>query len=160
MTLPATRKWVLYCMAILRLSRPGSPSGAHLRSQFSWSFRTFPVSPFVRLRYTALPMCHFKSPVLLLMSAVFAISCVAQNADTPKPKQAVATASVSQSPATPKSKEPVATIGDQTIYDTDLASSAEGQLQSLRTQEFQIKRKALDHVVAGVLDLPSDFLLD
>ncbi len=63
------------------------------------------------------------------MSAFFAATCVAQNADTPKPKQAVAT------------------VGDQTIYDTDLASSAEGQLQSLRSQEFQIKRKALDSLI-------------
>ena len=63
------------------------------------------------------------------MSAFLAATCVAQNADTPKPKQAVAT------------------VGDQTIYDTDLASSAEGQLQSLRSQEFQIKRKALDSLI-------------
>jgi protein-disulfide isomerase len=63
------------------------------------------------------------------MSAVFALSCVAQSADAPKPKQ------------------PVATVGDQTIYDTDLASSAEGQLQSLRSQEYEIRRKALDNLI-------------
>jgi protein-disulfide isomerase len=74
-------------------------------------------------------MCHFKFPVLLLMSAVFALPTVAQNADSPKPKQAVAT------------------VGEQTIYDTDLASSAEGQLQSLRSQEYDIKRKALDSLI-------------
>jgi protein-disulfide isomerase len=74
-------------------------------------------------------MCHFRIPVLLLMSAVFALPTVAQNADSPKPKQAVAT------------------VGDQTIYDTDLASSAEGQLQPLRSQEYDIKRKALDTLI-------------
>src|SRR5437763_16931771 len=74
-------------------------------------------------------MCHFRFATLLFLSAFFAAACVAQSADTPKPKQAVAT------------------IGDQTIYDTDLASSAEGQLQSLRTQEFAIKRKALDSMI-------------
>lgn len=47
----------------------------------------------------------------------------------------------------PPSKQPVATVGDQTIYDTDLASSAEGQLQALHSQEFQIKRKALDSLI-------------
>jgi protein-disulfide isomerase len=63
------------------------------------------------------------------MFAVFALPTVAQNADSPKPKQAVAT------------------VGEQTIYDTDLASSAEGQLQSLRSQEYDIKRKALDSLI-------------
>ena len=46
-----------------------------------------------------------------------------------------------------KPKQPVATVGDQTIYDTDLASSVEGQLQPLRSQEYDIKRKALDNLV-------------
>ena len=74
-------------------------------------------------------MCHFKFPVLLFISAFLALTAAAQNADTPKPKQAVAT------------------VGDQTIYDTDLASSVEGQLQPLRSQEYDIKRKALDNLV-------------
>src|SRR5713101_7170604 len=74
-------------------------------------------------------MRHFRVTLLLCMSAFFVAPAVAQNADTPKPKQAVAT------------------VGDQTIYDTDLASSAEGQLQPLRSQEFQIKRKALDSLI-------------
>ena len=54
---------------------------------------------------------------------------MAQSADSPKPKQAVAT------------------IGDQTIYDTDLATAVEGQLQPLRSQEYEIKRKALDNLI-------------
>ena len=74
-------------------------------------------------------MCHFKFPVLLFLSAFFVATSLAQNADTPKPKQAVAT------------------VGDQTIYDTDLDSSAEGQLQPLRSQEYEIKRKALDSLI-------------
>ncbi len=74
-------------------------------------------------------MCHFRIPVLLFLSAFFAATAVAQNAEPPKPKQAVAT------------------VGEQTIYDTDLASSAEGQLQPLRSQEYEIKRKALDSLI-------------
>ena len=74
-------------------------------------------------------MRRFKFPVLLFLSAFFVGSAIAQTADTPKPKQAVAT------------------VGDQTIYDTDLAASAEGQLQPLRSQEYDIKRKALDSLI-------------
>src|SRR5437667_11052607 len=74
-------------------------------------------------------VCHSRVVLLLCMSAFFVAPAVAQNADTPKPKQAVAT------------------VGDQTIYDTDLASSAEGQLQPLRNQEYEIKRKALDNLI-------------
>jgi protein-disulfide isomerase len=74
-------------------------------------------------------MCHFKFPVLLLISAFLVAPALTQNSDTPKPKQAVAT------------------IGDQTIYDTDLAAAAEGQLQPLRSQEYDIKRKALDSLI-------------
>jgi len=74
-------------------------------------------------------MSHFRLATLLFLSAFFAAACVAQSADTPKPKQAVAT------------------VGDQTIYDTDLASAAEGQLQPLRSQEYDIKRKALDTLI-------------
>jgi protein-disulfide isomerase len=63
------------------------------------------------------------------MSAFFAATSVAQNGETPKPKQ------------------PVATIDGQAIYDEDLASSVEGQLQPLRNQEYEIKRKALDNLI-------------
>ena len=63
------------------------------------------------------------------MSAFFAVTSVAQNAETPKPKQ------------------PVATVDGQPIYDEDLAPSVEGQLQPLRNQEYEIKRKALDNLI-------------
>ena len=63
------------------------------------------------------------------MSAFFATTSVAQSADTPKPKQ------------------PVATVDGQSIYDEDLAPSVEGQLQPLRNQEYEIKRKALDSLI-------------
>ena len=68
-------------------------------------------------------------PVLLFLSAFATTISIAQNADTPKPKQAVAS------------------VGDQTIYDADLASSVDGQLQPLRSQEYDIKRKALDNLI-------------
>lgn len=74
-------------------------------------------------------MSHFKTLPVVFVSAFLAVSCFAQNTDSLKPKQAVAT------------------VGDQTIYDSDLASSVEGQLQPLRSQEYDIKRKALDTLI-------------
>jgi predicted DsbA family dithiol-disulfide isomerase len=52
---------------------------------------------------------------------------------------------LSQTP-TP-SKQPVATVEGQTIYDEDLAPYVEGQLLSLRNQEYEIKKKALDNLI-------------
>jgi len=74
-------------------------------------------------------MSHFRFALLLSMSAFFATTSVAQNAETPKPKQ------------------PVATVEGQAIYDEDLAPSVQGQLQPLRNQEYEIKRKALDSLI-------------
>src|SRR6266567_532977 len=74
-------------------------------------------------------MCHFRFALLLCMSAFFAATSAAQNADTPKPKQ------------------PVATVDGQPIYDEDLAPTVEGQLQPLRNQEYEIRRKALDSLI-------------
>jgi len=74
-------------------------------------------------------MYPFRILLVLSIFAFFAATSVAQNADNVKPKQAVAT------------------VEGQPIYDEDLASSAQGQLQSLRTQEYEIKRKALDSVI-------------
>jgi len=44
-------------------------------------------------------------------------------------------------------KQAVATVDGQPIYDEDLAPSVEGQLQPLRNQEYEIKRKALDSLI-------------
>jgi protein-disulfide isomerase len=74
-------------------------------------------------------MTSFRVALLWCMSAFFAPMSVAQNAETPKPKQ------------------PVATVDGQAIYDEDLAPSVEGQLQPLRNQEYEIKRKALDNLI-------------
>jgi protein-disulfide isomerase len=74
-------------------------------------------------------MHRFSFVLLVCVSSLFAGVSRAESADAVKSKQAVAT------------------VGDQTIYDTDLASSAEGQLQPLRTQEYDIKRKALDTLI-------------
>jgi len=65
----------------------------------------------------------------LFISAFFASTSVAQSAETSKPKQ------------------PVATVDGQPIYDEDLAPSVEGQLQPLRNQEYEIKKKALDNLI-------------
>jgi protein-disulfide isomerase len=74
-------------------------------------------------------MSHFRIALLLCISAFFATTSVAQNADAPN------------------SKQPVATVNGQNIYDADLAPSVEGQLQPLRNQEYEIKRKALDNLI-------------
>ncbi len=79
--------------------------------------------------YSSLAMSHFRVALLFCMSAFFAATSVAQSAETPKPKQ------------------PVATVDGQPIYDEDLAPSVEGQLQPLRNQEYEIKRKALDNLI-------------
>src|SRR5216684_567861 len=50
-------------------------------------------------------------------------------------------------PQNAKSKEPVAMVGGEPISDEELASFVEGQLQPLRTQEYEIKRKALDNLI-------------
>src|SRR5438874_5437719 len=76
-----------------------------------------------------LPMSHFRVARLLCISAFFAATTVAQNAETSKPKQAVAT------------------VDGRTIYDDDLAPSVQGQLLPLRNQEYEIKRKALDTLI-------------
>ena len=74
-------------------------------------------------------MSHFRFTLLLFISAFFASTSVAQSAETSKPKQ------------------PVATVDGQPIYDEDLAPSVEGQLQPLRNQEYEIKKKALDNLI-------------
>ena len=73
-------------------------------------------------------MSHSKVSLLFLLSACFAMPLLATGADI-KPKQ------------------PVATVDGQPIYDEDLVPSIEGQLQPLRNQEFEIKRKALDGLI-------------
>src|SRR5437660_2773491 len=74
-------------------------------------------------------MRHSSVVTLLFLSVFFAATSLAQNSETPK------------------SKQPVATVDGQPIYDEDLASSVEGQLQPLRNQEYEIKRKALDNLI-------------
>lgn len=64
---------------------------------------------------------------LVSLSLLFAGTAAAQNVSASQPKQ------------------PVATVNGLTIYDSDLA--VEGQLQSLRSQEYEIKRKALDPLI-------------
>jgi len=71
----------------------------------------------------------FKIALLLLSCLCCVAAGSAQNAETPKPKQ------------------PVATVEGQTIYDEDLAPSVEGQLLPLRNQEYEIKKKALDNLI-------------
>ena len=74
-------------------------------------------------------MRHFRASLRLLLAAFLAAPLLAGNAETAKAKQTVAT------------------VDGQPIYDKDLAPSVEGQLQPLRNQEYEIKRKALDNLI-------------
>src|SRR6266516_3769548 len=74
-------------------------------------------------------MSYFRVAPLLCISAFFAATTVAQNAETSKAKQ------------------PVATVDGRTIYEEDLAASVQGQLLPLRNQEYEIKKKALDNLI-------------
>jgi protein-disulfide isomerase len=74
-------------------------------------------------------MYRITVPFAFCLLAFFAAVAVAQNADSMK------------------AKPPVATVDGQPIYEEDLAQSAQGQLSSLRTQEYDIKRKALDGLI-------------
>src|SRR5947207_15626558 len=74
-------------------------------------------------------MSRFSIPALLFFSTLFAATTFAQKVDAPNTKQAVAT------------------VDGQPIYDEDLASSVKGQLQPIRNQEYEIKRKALDNLI-------------
>lgn len=59
----------------------------------------------------------------------------------------LATGALAQHSDPPKSGQPVATVDGQSIYEDDLLPSAQGQLAPLKTQEYEIKRKALDGVI-------------
>ena len=74
-------------------------------------------------------MRPFIFSLLLCVSSLFAGMSFAENADAAKAKQ------------------PVATVDGQPISEEELSSSVEGQLQPLRTQEYEIKRKALDTLI-------------
>jgi protein-disulfide isomerase len=56
-------------------------------------------------------------------------------------------AALAQNADVTKSKQPVATVAGETIYEDDLLSSVQGQLLPLRSQEYEIKRKALDSLI-------------
>jgi protein-disulfide isomerase len=74
-------------------------------------------------------MSHFRVLSLSLACALCALTCIAQSGDAAKPKKTLAT------------------VDGQAIYEEDLAPLVEGQLTALRTQEYEIKRKALDSLV-------------
>jgi protein-disulfide isomerase len=56
--------------------------------------------------------------------------------------------SLGQSSVPPKSTSPLATVDGQPVTDEDLAPYVQSQLRPLREQEYQIKKKALDNLIA------------
>lgn len=59
----------------------------------------------------------------------------------------LAAAAAAQSPDAPPAKQPVATVAGQAIYDEDVASSIQTQILSLRRQEYEAKKRALDTLI-------------
>jgi len=89
---------------------------------------------------------HFKIVSFALGCLVWAAAGFAQNGGAAKSKQPVATVTVSNAVAT-KSSQVVATVGGRSIYDEVLTPSIQGQLQRLRSQEYEVKKKALDSLI-------------
>ena len=66
------------------------------------------------------------------------------------------------------SSAPVAIVNGQAIYDADLTGAAEAQLRQLRTQEYEVKKGALETVInqklieaeASRKGVPAEKLLD
>jgi hypothetical protein len=52
-----------------------------------------------------------------------------------------------QTPEATASKQPVALVAEQPIYEDDLIRSAQSQLMSLRRQEYDVKKRALDGLI-------------
>jgi protein-disulfide isomerase len=50
-----------------------------------------------------------------------------------------------------ESREPVGRIGDQTVSSADLEAAVRPQLSQLRLQEYELKRRALDDIIANKL---------
>jgi len=64
---------------------------------------------------------------------------------------ASATLGLGQNHPTSGSSSPLAIVDGQPIYDSDLASTSQGQILSLRNQEYEIKKKALDDAIGKKL---------
>jgi protein-disulfide isomerase len=77
-----------------------------------------------------MPTIISKLSTLCLACLILSTIAHAQTSDPPKP-----------------AKEPVATIAGQPIYEDDLQPAVAPKLGQLRTQEYQIKRQALDNLI-------------
>ena len=77
-----------------------------------------------------MPSIISKLSTLCLACLILSTIARAQASDPPKP-----------------AKEPVATIAGQPIYEDDLQSAVTPKLAQLRTQEYQIKRQALESLI-------------
>src|ERR1700745_3179100 len=77
-----------------------------------------------------MPTIISKLSRLCLACLILSTIAHAQTSDPPKP-----------------AKEPVATIGGEPIYEDDLQSAVTPKLAQLRTQEYQIKRQALESLI-------------
>jgi protein-disulfide isomerase len=95
----------------------------------------------IRLNFTRFAVFSLFLLVVLAGSITQALGQGKQDAKQQNSKQQDA------KPKDAKSKEPVAMVGGEPISDEDLAATVEGQLLSLRNQEYEIKRKALDSLI-------------
>jgi predicted DsbA family dithiol-disulfide isomerase len=62
-------------------------------------------------------------------------------------KQAVAAVAAQSVSGGDSAKQPVAVVVGQTIYENELLPAIQAQLMTLRSQEYELKRKALDTVI-------------
>jgi protein-disulfide isomerase len=60
----------------------------------------------------------------------------------------LASACPAQTPVPPEPKQPIAVVGGQRIYEEELLPLVQGQLLPLQTQEYEIKKAALDRLVS------------
>jgi len=88
----------------------------------------------------------------LLFGLVFASVFVPSSLPQSSPTVSVSVKRADVQPTSPAKPEkagpPLATIDGQAITEADLAPLTEGQLRSVREQEYQIKKKALDTLIA------------
>jgi len=59
----------------------------------------------------------------------------------------ISTIAIAQQPPPDKLRQRLAQVGDQAVFEDDVLPMVEGQLQQLRAQEYDLKKKALDILI-------------
>src|SRR3954469_22103760 len=56
-----------------------------------------------------------------------------------------------KTPAAADQAQPLAVVGGQPVYEQDIAPLIEGPINQLRSQEYQVKKEALDRLITDKL---------